>query len=162
MLVDVENLKGVTVEMFIFFILCFQSYFEFLLNLEFFFIFSFFFLFFYCFGQKVCPEGSHLSGLTKGQKQKRQLQISMVTNPQVPPNPLQWSLQPIRTRTKTWHCCRSCVTRRRDGLEGRCITRRRDSGRLGRIMPLRLCCCSRVRWGTVPLQCAVISSLQHV
>jgi len=57
MLVDVENLKGVTVEMFIFFILCFQSYFEFLLNLEFFFIFSFFFFIFLLLWSKGLSRG---------------------------------------------------------------------------------------------------------
>lgn len=38
-LVNVENLKAVTIEIFNFFVFCFQSYFEFILNFNFFFIF---------------------------------------------------------------------------------------------------------------------------
>lgn len=44
-LVNAENLKAVTIEIFNFFVFCFQSYFEFILNFNFFFNF-----FFYWFG----------------------------------------------------------------------------------------------------------------
>lgn len=151
-----------TIEILNFFGFCFQSYFEFILNFNFFY-FCFVVFFFYWFGYKVYPEGSHLSGLTKGQKQKRQLQISMVTNPQVPPSPLQWSLQPTLTRTKMWHCCRSCVIHQLDGLEGQCITRRRDSGRLGRINAFKAVLLFPCPPGELcPLSWALIPSLQHV
>lgn len=42
--VNVESLKAVTIEIFNFFVFCFQSYFEFILN------FNFFYFFFYWFG----------------------------------------------------------------------------------------------------------------
>lgn len=90
-------------------------------------------LHFHWFGFQVCPEGLHLSGLTKGQKLKRQFQTSMVTSPQALLSQSQWSLQPIRTRTKMWHCFHSCTTHQQDGLGGLSITKRKDSGRLGRV-----------------------------